>query len=32
MGFLSDIEIAQSCKMKHITEIAKVCGIDEKYI
>ena len=32
MGFLSDIEIAQSCKMKHITEIAKVCGIDEKHI
>ncbi|MGN0448423.1 MAG: formate--tetrahydrofolate ligase [Acutalibacteraceae bacterium] len=32
MGFLSDIEIAQSCKMKHILEIAKTAGIDEKYI
>ena len=32
MGYLSDIEIAQSCKMKPITEIAKSAGIDEKYI
>ena len=32
MGFLSDIEIAQSCKMKHILEIAKTAGVDEKYI
>ena len=26
MGFKSDIEIAQSCTMKPITEIAAVCG------
>ena len=32
MAFLSDIEIAQACKMKNITEIAKVAGIDEEYI
>ena len=32
MGYLSDIEIAQQTKMKKITEIAKVAGIDEKYI
>ena len=32
MAFLSDIEIAQSCKMKKITEIAKVAGVDEKYL
>ena len=32
MAYLSDIEIAQSCKMKPITEIAKSAGIDEKYI
>ncbi|MCM1455611.1 MAG: formate--tetrahydrofolate ligase, partial [Bacteroides sp.] len=30
--YLSDIEIAQQCKMKHIGEIAKVAGIDDKYI
>lgn len=29
MAYLSDIEIAQSCKMEHIGEIAKKCGIDE---
>ncbi|MBQ2387542.1 MAG: formate--tetrahydrofolate ligase, partial [Clostridia bacterium] len=28
----SDIEIAQSVEMQPITEIAKVAGIDEKYI
>ena len=28
----TDIEIAQSCKMKPISEIAAVCGIDEKYL
>ncbi|MBE7015436.1 MAG: formate--tetrahydrofolate ligase [Ruminococcaceae bacterium] len=28
----TDIEIAQSVEMKKITEIAKVAGIDEKYI
>ena len=32
MAFLSDIEIAQQCKMKHITEIAKKAEVDEKYI
>jgi len=32
MGYLSDIEIAQQCEMKPITEIAKVAGVDEKYI
>jgi len=28
----TDIEIAQACKMKRITEIAKTAGIEEKYI
>jgi len=28
----TDIEIAQSCKMQPITEIAKTAGIDEKYL
>ena len=32
MAFLSDIEIAQQCEMKHITEIAKKAHVDEKYI
>ena len=32
MGYKSDIEIAQECKMKKITEIAKVAGVDEKYL
>jgi len=32
MAFLSDIEIAQATEMKHITEIAKTAGIDEKYL
>ena len=32
MAYLSDIEIAQACKMKPITEIAKTAGIDEKYL
>lgn len=32
MAYLSDIEIAQQCKMKHISEIAKVANVDEKYI
>ena len=30
--YKSDIEIAQSVKMKHITEIAKTANIDEKYL
>ena len=32
MAYLSDIEIAQQCKMKPITEIAATAGIDDKYI
>ena len=32
MGYKSDIEIAQSCDMKHIKEIAKTAHVDEKYI
>ena len=32
MAYLSDIEIAQACKMKHITEIAQTAHVDEKYI
>ena len=32
MAYLSDIEIAQQCQMKHITEIAKTAHVDEKYI
>ena len=32
MAYLSDIEIAQQCKMKPITEIAKKAKVDEKYI
>lgn len=32
MSYLSDIEIAQQCKMKPVTEIANAAGIEEKYI
>lgn len=32
MAYLTDIEIAQSCKMQKITEIAHKAGIDEKYL
>ena len=32
MAWLTDIEIAQQCKMKHIDEIAKLANVDEKYI
>ena len=32
MAYLSDIEIAQATEMKPITEIAKVAGVDEKYM
>ena len=32
MAYLSDIEIAQQCKMKPITEIAESINIDDKYI
>ena len=32
MAYKSDIEIAQECQMKPISEIAKVAHIDEKYL
>ena len=32
MKIMSDIEIAQSCTPKHISEIAKTAGVDEKYL
>ena len=32
MEFKTDIQIAQECKMQKITEIAKVAGVDEKYL
>ena len=32
MAYLSDIEIAQACKMRPITEIADIAGVDEKYL
>ena len=32
MGYMSDIEIAQSCQMKNIREIASAAGVDEKYL
>ena len=32
MAFLTDIEIAQQCEMRPITEIAEKAGIDEKYL
>ncbi len=32
MAYLSDIEIAQSVEMRHIREIAKTAGVDEKYL
>ena len=32
MEYKSDIEIAQSCEMKPISEIAKTAHVDEKYI
>ncbi len=32
MAFLTDIEIAQQCEMKHIREIAAAAHVDEKYI
>lgn len=32
MAYKSDIEIAQECKMRPITEIAKRAAVDEKYI
>lgn len=32
MAYKTDIEIAQSIQPKHISEIAKVCKIDEQYL
>ncbi len=32
MAYLSDIEIAQACQMKHITEVAKTAHVDLKYV
>ena len=32
MAYLSDIEIAQSCELSPITEIAKKARVDEKYL
>ncbi len=32
MAFKSDIEIAQNCEMRHISEIAAKAHVDEKYI
>ncbi|MBR0373622.1 MAG: formate--tetrahydrofolate ligase [Mogibacterium sp.] len=32
MAFKTDIEIAQECKMRKITEVAAAEGIDEKYL
>ncbi|MBR6676015.1 MAG: formate--tetrahydrofolate ligase [Clostridia bacterium] len=32
MAYLSDIEIAQACEMKHISEIAATAHVDEKYL
>ena len=32
MEFKTDIEIAQECQKKKITDIAKVAGVDEKYL
>ena len=32
MEFKTDIEIAQSCEMKNIREIAAVAGVEEKYL
>ncbi len=32
MAYLSDIEIAQQCKLRPITEIAQTAGVDDKYL
>jgi len=32
MEYLSDIEIAQRCEMKHISKIAEKAHVDEKYV
>ena len=28
----TDIEIAQSCRMKHIRDVAELAGVDEDYL
>ena len=32
MAFMTDIEIAQACHLRKITEIAEIAGVDEKYL
>ncbi|MBQ6115919.1 MAG: formate--tetrahydrofolate ligase, partial [Oscillospiraceae bacterium] len=32
MAYLTDIEIAQQCEMKKITEIARLAGIEDRYL
>ena len=32
MAYMTDIEIAQACRMRKITEVAKDAGVDEKYL
>ena len=32
MAFKTDIEIAQECEMRHISEIAEAAHVDEKYV
>ena len=32
MEFKTDIEIAQSCEMKNIREIAETAGVEERYL
>ena len=32
MEYMTDIEIAQNCRMRPITEIAERAGIDEQYV
>ena len=32
MEYKSDIQIAQECEKKKITEIAKIAGVEEKYL
>ena len=32
MAYKTDIEIARECEKKHILEIARIAGVDEKYL
>ena len=32
MAYMTDIEIAQACRMRKITDIARIAGIDEQYL